>query len=269
MFSLRNRFGIPGVISVIALVFAMLGGAYAANNNGGGKATASAKAKKGPRGPKGATGPAGPQGSAGPAGPAGPKGDAGAAGSNGINGTAGTPGKSVVTEAASGAECSEGGTKFKVEGSLSSSHVCNGKEGAAGLTETTLAPGKTLTGLWSFGQVEGAEPGVEYARVTISYPLRVVPHPHEFEGATNWIGLGEGPNANASCPGTYLEPKAAPGQLCLYAGIMDHAGSFARREPMETNLEPALQTIGWNGSFVIEEGKVGVGEGSWAVTAAE
>jgi hypothetical protein len=51
MFStLRNRFGIPGVISVIALVFAMLGGAYAANNSsGGGKATASAKVKKGPR----------------------------------------------------------------------------------------------------------------------------------------------------------------------------------------------------------------------------
>ena len=48
MFStLRNRFGIPGVISVIALVFAMFGGAYAASNSsGGGKATASAKAKK-------------------------------------------------------------------------------------------------------------------------------------------------------------------------------------------------------------------------------
>ena len=38
---LRNRFGIPGVISVIALVFAMFGGAYAAtNSNDGGKATA-------------------------------------------------------------------------------------------------------------------------------------------------------------------------------------------------------------------------------------
>src|SRR5258706_13999527 len=77
MFSpLSNRFGIPGVISVIALVFAMLGGAYAASNNsGGGKASASAKAKKGPRGPKGATGPAGP---AGPSGPARSKGDPGA-----------------------------------------------------------------------------------------------------------------------------------------------------------------------------------------------
>src|SRR5260221_553574 len=80
MFSpLSNRFGIPGVISVIALVFAMLGGAYAASSNsGGGKASASAKAKKGPRGPKGATGPAGPAGPPGPASAqreAGPDGD--------------------------------------------------------------------------------------------------------------------------------------------------------------------------------------------------
>ena len=70
MFStLRNRFGIPGVISVIALVFAMFGGAYAASNSsGGGKATASAKAKQGPRGKTGKTGPAGPAGPAGPVG---------------------------------------------------------------------------------------------------------------------------------------------------------------------------------------------------------
>src|ERR1700729_4312957 len=86
MFStLRTRFGIPGSISVIALVFAMFGGAYAASNSAsGGKATASAKAKKGPRGPKGATGPAGPAGPQGPAGPAGAQGPAGAAGKDGV-----------------------------------------------------------------------------------------------------------------------------------------------------------------------------------------
>src|ERR1700704_3299328 len=85
MFStLRTRFGIPGVISVIALVFAMLGGAYAASNSGGGKATASAKAKRGPRGPKGATGPAGPTGPAGATGPSGARGATGAAGFSGF-----------------------------------------------------------------------------------------------------------------------------------------------------------------------------------------
>src|SRR3954453_7338957 len=49
---LRNRFGIPGVISVIALVFAMFGGAYAATNGGDG-AKATASAKQGPPGPRG------------------------------------------------------------------------------------------------------------------------------------------------------------------------------------------------------------------------
>src|SRR6188472_2090585 len=133
MFStLRNRFGIPGVISVIALVFAMFGGAYAASNSsGGGKATASAKAKKGPRGPKGATGPAGP---AGPAGPTGAKGDAGAPGANGTNGAPGTPGaagKSVTSEQFEGtdepseAECEEaGGVEFK--SASPTTYACNG-----------------------------------------------------------------------------------------------------------------------------------------------
>jgi hypothetical protein len=117
---LRNRFGIPGVISVIALVFAMFGGAYAANDdNGGDKASASAKAKKGPRGPRG---PKGPKGPAGPAGPAGAKGDTGAAGSNGTNGTngsAGAAGKSAETVSFTGEKtlgsvnCKAGGVEVK------------------------------------------------------------------------------------------------------------------------------------------------------------
>ncbi len=55
MFStLRTRFGIPGVISVIALVFAMFGGAYAASNSsGGGKATASRQGQAGAAGQDG------------------------------------------------------------------------------------------------------------------------------------------------------------------------------------------------------------------------
>jgi hypothetical protein len=132
MLSLRNRFGIPGVISVIALVFAMLGGAYAASNNGGGKATASTKAKRGPKGPKGATGPAGPQG---PAGPAGAKGDAGApgaAGAPGKDGAPGAPGAGVTTASFNGAKgtCTDGG--IEVKSASPAVNVCNGKEGEQG-----------------------------------------------------------------------------------------------------------------------------------------
>lgn len=101
MFSmLRNRFGIPGVISVIALVFAMLGGAYAATDGANPGAIASKKAKKGatgPRGPKGATGPAGPAGLPGATGPQGAKGDPGPMGPGGPPGPKGDPGPLLET----------------------------------------------------------------------------------------------------------------------------------------------------------------------------
>ncbi|HEY8810199.1 MAG TPA: hypothetical protein VIM28_09275, partial [Solirubrobacterales bacterium] len=177
MFSpLRNRFGIPGVISVIALVFAMMGGAYAASNNsGGGKATASAKAKRGPRGPKGPTGPAGPQGPAGPA---------GKDGANGASGAPGADGKSVEVEAA-GAECPEGGSKFKVGGVVKGA-ACNGEEGEPGEdgedgepgilhSGESLPSGATETGSWIF---PGGSP--QGTTTAVSFPI---PLPAEIDGA--------------------------------------------------------------------------------------
>ncbi len=85
-----NRFGIPGVIAVMALVFAMIGSAYAASNSsGGGQAVASKAGKRGPKGPKGNTGPAGPQGPAGATGPAGKNGTDGTIGPTGPTGQTG------------------------------------------------------------------------------------------------------------------------------------------------------------------------------------
>jgi Collagen triple helix repeat (20 copies) len=157
---LRNRFGIPGVISVIALVFAMLGGAYAANNSGGGKATASAKAKRGPKGPKGATGPTGPQGPAGPQGAPGAKGDPGANGAAGAVGPTGPTGPTGA-KGATGATGPTGATGF------------------SGFTET-LPSGKTETGTWtvSFPEVKGF---FEF-QVPISFPI-----PLEQAGTTAFI----------------------------------------------------------------------------------
>jgi hypothetical protein len=156
MFStLRNRFGIPGVISVIALVFAMFGGAYAASNSSDGpKATASAKAKKGPRGPKGATGPAGPAGAQGPAGPAGAKGDAGAAGAAGGVGPAGPTGP-AGPKGATGSAGPTGTT---------------GTTGFSGFTET-LPVGKTETGNWTAVANFDAEVTQPLAEISFSIPL--------------------------------------------------------------------------------------------------
>jgi hypothetical protein len=79
--AIRRNLSVPTAIAVVALVFAMTGGAFAAKDYATGAAKGSkSKAKRGPRGPKGKQGPAGPegpQGKQGPAGPQGPKGDTG------------------------------------------------------------------------------------------------------------------------------------------------------------------------------------------------
>ncbi len=84
MRSAFNRwFGAPGVIAVVALVFAMSGGAFAAHQYlGGSSPHYRAKPKRGPQGPRGLPGPQGPQGPSGqsvrgadgPPGPQGPEG---------------------------------------------------------------------------------------------------------------------------------------------------------------------------------------------------
>jgi hypothetical protein len=113
------------VLSIAAIVLALVGGAYAAN-----QATTS-KAKAGPRGPRG------PRGKTGPTGPAGIN---GINGTNGKDGTAGTPGtngtngKSVSVVSFNGAKgtCAEGGVEVEVEGSGTKHYVCNGKAGTGG-----------------------------------------------------------------------------------------------------------------------------------------
>ncbi len=209
---LRNRFGIPGVISVIALVFAMLGGAYAASNDdgSGSKASASAKGKPGPRGPRGKPGPAGPAGPQGPAGPAGAKGDkgdTGAAGSNGSNGAAGATGATGPT----------------------------GKTGATGSPWTAggfLPTGETLTGTW--GATRGTA-GPVTAPIPFTLPLEDDPEAFyvslNYENAqaheTSEVEEILEDAAEHGCPGfDNGVPLADPGKLCVY-------GSF------ELNIQPS------------------------------
>jgi hypothetical protein len=287
MFStLRNRFGIPGVISVIALVFAMFGGAYAASSSsGGGKATASAKAKKGPKGPKGATGPAGP---AGPAGAAGAKGDTGVAGSNGTNGTpgsAGAAGKSVISETfegtdePNGAECFEaGGVEFEVEGSGTKKYACNGTAGTPGAPGSpwtaggTLPVGATETGIWSFTSSDPSENSVAFVPLSFDVPLAA-----ELD-STHVVFVG-GLNPDPThCPGTVAEPKAASGYLCVYRQLAVFSISIAINATNNVPLDPeevGTQGAGTTGAVLrylvhgeeaISEGIPARGYGSYAVT---
>lgn len=165
----------------------------------------------------------GAPGAAGPAGPQGAPGPQGPQGAPGPGGPIGVPG--------------EPGPK--------------GPPGLPGPTETKLPPEKTLKGLWDF-QGEGSGEVL----LTISFPLRVV----ERTPDPNWIGVGK-PSTTA-CPGTVADPKAAPGELCIYADNLS-AASASFFNP----LEGFDKSAGWRGTFTIDEAKAAFGYGSWAVTA--
>lgn len=259
----REQLGTAGlIVAIVALVAALTGGAIAATSDSG-QATASAKgkskakAKQGPRGKPGKPGPAGP---AGPQGPAGAKGDNGAAGANGkdgtngtngTNGAPGTPGaagKSALvtpfdseTEPA-GNPCNEfGGVEVEVQDSGEPANVCNGE---TGFTDT-LPAGKTETGTWSV-VVDALE--FAFNPVSFNIPLAAPPVGHIA------------PNSN--CPGTVLEPKAAPGHFCLYK--TDPA--FPALEFVNpTNSEPSVSKYG----VLLEMSGPAetFGWGTWAVTA--
>jgi len=256
MFStLRTRFGIPGVISVMALVFAMLGGAYAAQSSSGGKATASAKAKRGPRGPKG------PKGDTGPQGPAGPQ---GAPGANGANGAAGK-GVETVTFSGSKGICKEGGVEVK--STSAPTLVCNGAKGANGTTgfAPELPSGKTETGSFAYGRLPA---GQTQFNVSISFPFTLPEGEGEPEKHVEVTYLKAGDSPTTPCPGTPAEPLAAPGNLCVY-----EVDGFGRVPSEEINPETSESFEGAGRTGVVlafikgETG--GFVRGTWAVTARE
>jgi hypothetical protein len=285
---LRNRFGIPGVISVIALVFAMMGGAYAASNNGdGGKATASAKAKRGPKGPKGAKGDTGP---AGPQGPAGAKGDTGAAGANGKDGTNGGPGsngaagangKTVLSGAANPtiAVGTQGdfyinttsdeifGPKPSNAGAWGAGTKLKGADGAPGSPWVvgTAPKGVVMKGTWSvpYYSAAGAE---EFVPIPISTGVPI----NQINGFTIFLKKGENlpgqgtperEEAEGFCPGSAEEPEPSTAgfiALCVYV-----------KEDTNLKVEPSLSLTQSGGGAVLRLPTIAAGPakafGSWVL----
>jgi len=232
----RNRFGVPGVLSVIALVFAMTGGAFAAKyviTSTKQIKPSVLKALKGKVGPPGAQGPAGPagaQGPAGPAGAAGAQGEPGAAGTTGPKGATGTTGTTGTT----GATGATGATGF------------------SGFTET-LPSGKTETGAWS---VTVAALGGAFAALPFPIPLA-----SELENTK--VHIAPEPT---NCPGTAAEPKANIGHLCVYVNGGGFIGGPATPEAV---LKAASGAAGASktGAVLLVEGSEAIGFGTYAVTA--
>ena len=281
MFSrLRTHVNAATVVAIVALVFAMTGGAFAvgghndksanAGSEAGAKRTGirvasglglqrlalggstertavvavKAKGKAGPRGPAGPAGPSGPEGKPGPAGKEGPAGPEGPKGNTGPAGKEGPPGQQ--------------GPAGK-----------QGYPGHAGFTET-LPPGKTETGAWSIAAPAGA-----FASTAISFPI---PLAERLEGSgcsekkapcqVHWITSGK---QTTECPGSAEKPEATIGNLCVY--LVELKGKPS--SPTPTIFSPASflqEGSGLTGAVIFfgqAEGEELSASGDWAVTAPE
>ena len=237
MFSkLREQFGTAGLIlSVVAIVLALAGGAIAAN----GGASASKAGPRGPRGKTGKTGPAGPQGPAGPAGPA---------GTNGTNGKSGAAGP----EGPEGSPWTHGGTlpKGKTE------------KGAWSVTPVAIPRFGGLIFGWgsiSFGVPLPATPTLAYVKKDGEESVyQENETSHEFE----FTAFGTA----AHCHGTAQEPTAAEGFLCLYVSEEEaEEGGELKQIPQ------AVQVLSSTGAVLLIKGSnSGLAIfGTWAVTAKE
>jgi collagen triple helix repeat protein len=244
--SLKNRFGIPGVISVIALVFALLGGAYAASDFGGGKATASAKGKRGPRGPRGKQGPAGLQG------PAGAKGDAGAAGAAGPAGPQGPAGAKGAT-GASGATGATGASGAKGVTGATGPTGATGSSGASGATGPTGSPwtaggtlpiGATETGSWLATTSTQIEPGVFLGKTSVSFSIPLASP--RVNSKTFIVKKAESPPSDCDdgvAPVPSPEhPEADTGTFCIF--IAEGSAAFGVFASKSGASEPGVSTAG-------------------------
>jgi len=276
---IREPFGKAGlIVAIVALVAASVGGAYAANHNGGkqhrkgkGSNTTKLVKKESKKWSKkfskqfAKTGPAGPQGPAGAKGNAGAKGDTG---NPGEKGEKGDTGKSVaVSEIPTEEEACEGrgGAEVKQEGASEGTAVCNGEEGSPWTAGGVLPSGKTETGTWNVNESVG-----EATQQAISFTLPVEPAPEP-------VFVGEAGSATG-CPGVSGgKPTAEPGYLCLYGftfttGVPGAETGFLKPSTEGVYPEAGADPSGAIFAFECEEGASPgpcIWLGTWAVTAEE
>jgi len=242
----RTRVNPATVLAVVALVFAMTGGAYAAK-----RYLISSTSQLSPKvlkeleamaGKSGAPGAQGPPGSAGPQGPAGPKGEPGAPGPQGEPGKAGKAGKQ-------GSEGKEGEA---------------GAEGSPWTAGGTLPSGASESGTWSLSATAKADTPV-LIPISFTIPLKEPVAPEK-------IHIFEGTTLPSGCTGTVVNGsvtslKAAPGSLCVYVRLFDISIAEHLIAFDSETFEPGAGRDG----LVLLSSELAEGElamGTWAVTAS-
>lgn len=263
MFSrLREPFGKAGlIVAVIALVAALVGGAYAANS-----ATDSAKrhhkkknnaglnskqkkqvrniAKTEAKKVGGSEGPAGPQG---PAGPAGANGNDGQNGSNGSQGPKGDKGDTGP----------------------------QGPQGDPGEDGTFEPSGFTQTGVWSppgDPEEEGYPQAPEGASfVPISFPIPLESAPELVVVKSEEDKSAEGCPNEVSVSGNLVgSPEADPGKLCVYVTLTALLSGFLTVETIDPTKIVSGATPGTSTAGTLLKIECGLAAcpagGTWAVT---
>ncbi|HEY3828551.1 MAG TPA: hypothetical protein VGL57_05090 [Solirubrobacteraceae bacterium] len=236
--AIRRRLNATSLLAVLALVFAMSGGAYAASRY----LITSTKQIK-PSVLKQLQGKPGANGAQGSAGPTGQQGVAGARGETGPQGPQGPQG---------------------LEGKTGP----QGPEGKAGFAKT-LPSGETESGEWSLsGYVTGeAEPVT--TSVSFAFALGEAP-------AVKYVKEGESPPSG--CSGSAADPGAAPGVLCVFvveesANLINPAFVGAANVPLIVTWRKAItganeaSPFGFGLKALSKEAGPVVMDGTWAVTA--
>ena len=127
-----------------------------------------------------------------------------------------------------------------------------GIQGPPGPFVATLPSGKTLTGDYR----TTSEGGVFVADTqSFAFPLASKPSVH-------FVGIGATPPAQ--CPGTASNPKAAPGNLCVYATEGSISATAVNIFNPETNEGPDASPRGFS---IADADSDTFSTGSWAVTA--
>jgi hypothetical protein len=240
---LKEPFGKAGLtVAILALVLAMVGGAYAAGGGLNGKqkkeVTKIAKKYAGKPGPAGAPGPAGSAGATGPAGAVGPAGAAGKAGATGTEGP-------------------------------------EGPEGSPWTAGGVLPEGQTEKGVWAVAGKASEKEEASAAPISFTIPLEVGPTPHfigeeagEGEANFNAETFPAGCKGTAENPANVANPIAQPGNLCVYAHQVFNAKPYLGLGFL--NVEAGGIGAGQTGTALLFESEAAgnmAANGVWAVTA--
>lgn len=269
----RKHFNATTAVAVVALVFAMAGGAYAAKKY---LITSTKQIKpsvlKQLKGKSGTKGPAGP---AGATGLQGPEGKVGANGKDGANGANGVDGKSVIAAVeGKGANCKEGGSSLEVEGSGVKHYACNGEKGKEGPEGEPWTAGGTLPeGASERGQWIIATSGetLGFRSTAISFPIPLAASLAESQ--VHLIGVEEGAGElneaaaikSGECTGTWEHPGAKSKNLCVFTKPEGSASNLTTTESTESSASGGAGVSGAILNYTLGSG-VFVLKGSWVVT---